>query len=281
MKDRDMMDRTRIEELLADRATGDLSPSDAVELSELLREHPELDGDAYERTAGELAAGLAGLDPDTLPGELADRLVRDGEAFFTPAASRGGISGGRPPVRMEPVGKSEEPVGKSARAPWVAWSGWIVAAAASIAWLVALENRAAIVEPMVTPTVADVRSDLIERAANVFDWTATEDPAASGASGDVVWSDAAQTGVMRIAGLAANDPRVTQYQLWVFDEERDERFPVDGGVFDIPAGQGEVLVPIRVAVPVTKAELFAITVEKPGGVVVSDRERIVLVAQAT
>jgi hypothetical protein len=36
-----------------------------------------------------------------------------------------------------------------------------------------------------------------------------------------------------------------------------------------------------VAVPVTKATLFAVTVERPGGVVVSDRERIVLVAQAT
>lgn len=264
-----MMDRTRIEELLADRATGDLSPSDAAELSELLREHPEIDADAYERIAGELAAGLAGLDPDTLPTELADRLVRDGEAFFTPDGSAGGISGGGPPV------------GKSARAPWVAWSGWIVAAAASIAWFIALENRATVVEPMAPPTVAEVRSDLIERAAYVFDWTATEDPAATGASGDVVWSDAAQAGVMRIAGLEANDPQVTQYQLWVFDEERDERFPVDGGVFDIPAGQGEVLVPVRVAVPVGKATLFAVTVEKPGGVVVSDRERIVLVAQVT
>ena len=264
MKDRDMMDRTRIEELLADRATGDLSPADAAELKELLREHPELDADAYERVAAELAAGLAGIEPDTLPEALADRLVKDGESFFTPDGSVGQAPDIRP-----------------GRAPWVTWSGWVVAAAAAVAWFLALDSRAPVVEPAAPPTVADVRSGLIDQAATLLDWTATEDPAASSASGDVVWSDAAQAGVMRIAGLEANDPGVNQYQLWVFDEERDERFPVDGGVFDIPAGQDEVLVPIRVAVPVTKATLFAVTVERPGGVVVSDRERIVLVAQAT
>ena len=45
------------------------------------------------------------------------------------------------------------------------------------------------------------------------------------------------------------------------DEARDERFPVDGGVFDIPVGGTEVLVPIRAAVPVTQATLFAVTVQ--------------------
>jgi anti-sigma-K factor RskA len=50
-------------------------------------------------------------------------------------------------------------------------------------------------------------------------------------------------------------------------------------VFDIPAGVGEVIVPIRVRVPVADATLFAVTVEPAGGVVVSTRERIVLLAQ--
>ena len=264
MKDRDMVDMTRIEELLADRATGDLSPEDAAELNKLLQEHPELDADAYERVAAELAAGLAGAAPDTLPDALADRLVADGESFFAPDRT-----------------VDATPDIQPGRGSWVAWSGWIVAAAAAIAWALALDSRVSVVEPVDPPTVAEVRAGLIDQAATLLDWTATQDPAALSASGDVVWSDDAQAGVMRIAGLEANDPGVNQYQLWVFDEERDERFPVDGGVFDIPAGQDEVLVPIRVAVPVTKATLFAVTVEKPGGVVVSDRERIVLVAQAT
>ncbi|MEM7228940.1 MAG: anti-sigma factor, partial [Planctomycetota bacterium] len=80
-------------------------------------------------------------------------------------------------------------------------------------------------------------------------------------------------------GLEANDPSVMQYQLWIFDAERSADHPVDGGVFDIPAGGGEVIVPIDPKLAVSDATLFAITVEQPGGVVVSARERIVLLAQ--
>ena len=54
---------------------------------------------------------------------------------------------------------------------------------------------------------------------------------------------------------------------------------MDGGVFDVPPGADEVIVPIRARLPVGEAVLFAITVEPPGGVVVSTRERIALVAQ--
>ena len=85
---------------------------------------------------------------------------------------------------------------------------------------------------------------------------------------------------MRFSGLQANAPTDFQYQLWIFDAERDERFPVDGGVFDIPVGQDEVVVPIDARLPVGEATLFAVTVEAPGGVVVSDRSRIAVVASA-
>lgn len=84
---------------------------------------------------------------------------------------------------------------------------------------------------------------------------------------------------MHIEGLPANDPGTLQYQLWIFDKDRDERYPVDGGVFDIPAGATAVDVPIRATLAVDEPVLFAVTVEKPGGVMVSSRERIVLVAK--
>lgn len=96
----------------------------------------------------------------------------------------------------------------------------------------------------------------------------------------MVWSDTEQRGYMRIRGLAANDVTRAQYQLWIFDPRRDERYPVDGGVFDIPAGSEEVIVPIVAKLDVRGPTLFAVTVEAPGGVVVSARERIVLVAKA-
>ena len=83
---------------------------------------------------------------------------------------------------------------------------------------------------------------------------------------------------MRFTGLAVNDPTQYQYQLWIFDKARDEKFPVDGGVFDV-SSTGEVTVVISPKLHVTDATLFAVTIEKPGGVVVSKRERIVVTAQ--
>jgi hypothetical protein len=85
---------------------------------------------------------------------------------------------------------------------------------------------------------------------------------------------------MRLAGVAVNDPRLKQYQLWIFDRAQDERYPIDGGVFDVPTG-GEVIVPIRAPIRVVEPYLFAVTEEKPGGVVVSRRDPIVLLGDAS
>ena len=52
---------------------------------------------------------------------------------------------------------------------------------------------------------------------------------------------------------------------------------MDGGVFDVRGD--EVVIPIHAAVRVFEPKLFAVTVERPGGVVVSKRERIVLTAE--
>jgi hypothetical protein len=84
---------------------------------------------------------------------------------------------------------------------------------------------------------------------------------------------------MRFRDLLANDPDQYQYQLWIFDAERDERYPIDGGVFDVRGDGEEVIVPIRAKLQVLQPAMFAVTVERPGGVVVSNRERICLVAK--
>jgi anti-sigma-K factor RskA len=83
---------------------------------------------------------------------------------------------------------------------------------------------------------------------------------------------------MVFRNMRRNDPTTEQYQLWIFDKDRDERYPVDGGVFDITES-GECIVPIHAAVQVNEAALFAVTIERPGGVVVSDRSRLPLLAQ--
>jgi Anti-sigma-K factor rskA len=131
------------------------------------------------------------------------------------------------------------------------------------------------------PSPAEARTRLLAEATDVVRtaWGATGDDAGKGETGEVIWSNARQEGYMTFRTVATNDPKTSQYQLWIFDGERDERYPVDGGVFDVDTSKGEVTIPISAKVAVAKPTLFAVTVEKPGGVVVSKRERIVVLAK--
>ena len=114
-----------------------------------------------------------------------------------------------------------------------------------------------------------------------------------GVAGEVVWSDDLDEGYMTIAGIEPNDPSEFQYQLWIFDADRRSgdlpqfraeglpelltQRPVDGGVFDVRVTDaGEVIVPIDAKLPVGEAKIFAVTKERPGGVVVSDRDIVFL-----
>jgi len=145
--------------------------------------------------------------------------------------------------------------------------GWLVAAAAALL-AVFLGRRDAV------PTTAELRTALLDQPDAVhLEWSAPDPSSAAG--GDLVWSQTRQAGVMRLRNLAPNDPSQEQYQLWIFDASQEN--PVDGGVFDVAGA--EVLVPIDAKLRVATPTLFAVTREKPGGVVVSDRQRIVLVAE--
>ena len=94
----------------------------------------------------------------------------------------------------------------------------------------------------------------------------------------VVWDSTRQAGYLDLQGLASTDPRKGVYQLWIFDDERDERYPVDGGIFSIDGSSKSTIIPIRPAIEVKRPTLFAVTLEPPGGVVVSDRQRLLLTA---
>jgi len=252
----------RKNELLADRALQGLSELEARELETLGGAGDE----SFDYAAG--AAALAELgELEAMPAGLAEKVLAQ-------AKGRGASA----PVRPAPV--AHRPRWDRGRT-----LGWLAAAAAAVVavfgWMrpptIVKDIQVVEVAPRV-PTAAEARQALLAQATDVktIAWSATPDPAAKGADGDVVWSPSKQQGYMRIRGLAANDPRAQQYQLWIFDGTRDQRYPVDGGVFDVR--DGEVVVPIKAPIEVREPKLFAITVEKPGGVVVSNRERIVLTA---
>jgi hypothetical protein len=58
---------------------------------------------------------------------------------------------------------------------------------------------------------------------------------------------------------------------------------VDGGVFNTPQASvmGDVIIPFEAKLPVGKPAAFVVTVEQPGGVVVSKQERVLALAQVT
>ena len=97
-------------------------------------------------------------------------------------------------------------------------------------------------------------------------------------SGDAVWSDERQEGYLHFKGLPPNDKHTQQYQLWIFDETQSEKTPIDGGVFDVNEN-GEVVIPIHATLRVKNPKAFAVTIEKPGGVVVSDRSKIAAIGK--
>ena len=91
------------------------------------------------------------------------------------------------------------------------------------------------VEVPVEPKASELREALqqADPKALRLAWANTKDPLAGAATGDVVWSNAKQEGYMRFSGLPKNDPTKQQYQLWIFDKDRSDKTPVDGGVFEI------------------------------------------------
>jgi hypothetical protein len=307
----DEMQAFRAQELLMQRATEGLSDAEAAELAALGAD----DDVSYDLAAA--AIDIATIRIEDMPAGVADKiLVSAGvkQAGFAPTTLPGiqmpsprptpipqqapppssltgllpaasGVSAAMPVVEA-PIIPIAERAKKRSRAPmivaWTAAAAGIALGAGAFLWA---SNKAPevitekVYVEVAKPTPAQARKDLLAAATDVktLAWTATTDPFATGAAGDVVWSPSKQEGYMRFTGLATNDPKLLQYQLWIFDKDRDDKYPVDGGVFDV-GPDGEVVVKISPKLRVNEPVLFAVTVEAPGGVVVSKRERIVVTA---
>lgn len=244
--------RKELDALLVQRASQGLNPGESRRLDQLLAEFPDVDEEWADRVVGELEAEAAAPHEAALSPKLREALLAGG-----PEGSRDDSG-----VRALPL---------RSRVPVTAWAGWAIAAAVAGLWI---GQSGPPVE--LGPTFSSVAalSD-----AMVVEWVPGADATGAQVTGEVVWSSTAQAGLMRFRGLAANMSGEYQYQLWIFDEGRDPRYPVDGGVFDMPVGSAEVEVPIQAKLAVSNPTLFAVTVERPGGVVVSGRERISTLAQ--
>lgn len=247
------MEQERLLELLADRAIGELSPGDTAELDSLL---VRADGEpGYEELIGGLV--LAADDPSEgeIPESLRSDLQRRGE----------GMVAGAPLARIEPQSTSG------------GWVGWTVAAAAvllaAIGWLRPPTAPMVPVGPSPAERLAALET---EPDTVVIPLEGQGELEAAGRAGELVWNERLQEGFLRLSALPSNDPSDLQYQLWIFDETR-ETYAVDGGVFNVSLPPtGEAVVPFEPKLSVGRAAAFAVTKERPGGVVVTDQSGLVL-----
>lgn len=250
-------DDPRLLELLADRALTGLSTEGEVELSRLAAEWPEADLESLERTAAEIDLALAGAAVDV---PLSDRLrgdvLRQADEHFRAAR------------RLRDPSAVGEGIGRS-------WAGWVLAFAAGLLAVLGWWPRLGTTS--LDPGTSGWRDVAVLPDAVRVPWGPGGDPTGADVKGEVVWSTDRQRGFMVISGLAPNDPTEAQYQLWIFDRNQDEATPIDGGVFDVSTS-GETVVSIDAKLEVAAPYLFAVTVEKPGGVVVSDRSRLAAAA---
>ena len=261
-------------DLLASRSLFGLEENEHTTLGRLLVQYPEVDPECMDRTAALVMPGNLDDEIPDLPSDVAAKIR---------ASMPKGTGDVRPANRNETVAVDEsQSTGhvELRRDKANAWSrvlavgGWVAAAAL----LLLLLFPSYFGNSSREPTMAELRMELFAQHPDTFerDWAATEDESAKEASGSVVWSNEAQQGFMTFRGLQPNDANVQQYQLWIFDDEQEH--PIDGGVFDVPPGEAEITIPIAAKLRVSKPTVFAVTVEKPGGVVVSKKERIALLA---
>lgn len=245
----------RLFDLMRERAIFGLGDDEQSEMNRLAARHSDVDVECYDRAAAALDIVFSERRCAPMPKSLASRIAA--------SAPKSAPSVAAAPVRARPTG-------------WVTWTGWVAAAAATILAIVGWTREPS---PKAPEQVALELQREVDAALDhlVLPWKPTEDPDGRVVKGELHWSTALQKGYMRFRGLPSNDPREKQYQLWIFDKPRGTDHPVDGGVFDVAAG--EVVIPIDAKIRVSDPALFAVTAEPPGGVVVSKREHIVSLAQ--
>lgn len=263
-------------ELLAGKVLGDLSPEEIDELKKFEANQYRDELLELEQTAAGLQLAFQDANIEAMPEALRRTVLLDAPRYLpaktgltTPAHADASF-GQQTNTRKTEVARM--PIQFSTR-EMIAW----MACAASLLLTCSLwiANQASLPAKI---ALSDARNALIDGATDLVrvDWKEGKTPLESQVTGDVVWSNERQAGYMRFRGLLKNEPTKEQYQLWIIDPSRDDE-PIDGGVFDIESS-GEVIVQIDAKLKVINPAAFAITIEKPGGVVVSTQERLPLLA---
>ena len=266
MKTRRLPSDDRILDLLADETTVGLADHELAQLDDYFHAHADEDRDG-------LACAAAAIHLATLP-DVSDPPPALMAALASQAAAHFARQAITPSGASHPGGHQRAPFSRSSQ-PWkrLAIAALVVIAVGG--WWLALSRKSDTTD---VPGPIEQLAMLESEARDVVHapWASDQEGYES-VAGEVIWSDSKQCGFMRLSALPVNDPKVAQYQLWIVDPDRDKN-PVDGGVFNITDALHEVLVPIDAKLNVSRPTVFAITLEKPGGVVVSDGPLLVIAA---
>ncbi len=285
--------KERMLELLSYQAIFELNEEERVELNRLKNQFPHLaDNNSFELAAASI--GMSDIRIVEMPESLRLKILKNAENYFDyklEAREFSSIETDSRPAAINPepnfVEVSPAVVEKS---PFWQWFGWGLAVAASILlainlWTTRFQPQTEIAKDtktIQTPTpelsIAQKRDQLVAAAPDIIKAKVESPKDNKDLSGDVVWSNSLQKGYITFRGLPANNPAKETYQLWIFDETQDDKYPVSGGVFDVNEN-GEIIVPINAELKIKNPVMFALTGEKPGGVVVSDRKKLVALAK--
>jgi hypothetical protein len=306
------VERARLAELAVERWLKGLGAPESMEFETLRARYPTLDIDSLEAVAATLQVRLAD-NPEPLPERVRVKLAKGADDYFGPRAMSSDDLSGGDIDRMSTSARFWLAYGgwlTAAASLLVSVTMWVerprqapriatpppVASAirqAPISPSIAASSPEQVKSVPDTKTSITPRAELADAATEraqfmrAHAWLLQRsflpgsDPTGQAVTGDVVWDAKSQTGYMRFHGLRPNNPNIEQYQLWIFDARRDERFPVDGGVFNVSSASGDEVIRITARLNVEVPLMFVVTVERRGGVVVSDRSRVAAVAHST
>ncbi len=252
-----------LDNLFAGRILGDLTTEEERELIARDSQETEIEVERLERVAAAIQLAFEDRRHTPLPKSLCDKILHD---------SKSQLSASREQVRLG--GKSKTLVMSDYTLTRREVFAWLcMAASLLVAFGLMYSGRGGSLSSLASKRARLLKADteLIQVA-----WAPGKTPFDQPVTGDVVWSNERQEGYMRFTNLPVNDPTKEQYQLWIIDPSRDDE-PIDGGVFDVNS-KGEVIIEIHEKLKVISPKAFAITVEKPGGVVVSTQENLPLLA---
>lgn len=276
----------KLRDLLCDQAIFGLTEDDAKQLAELSDSaNSSVDAHTLELAAASILLAETSLD-EPMPAHLEARILEKAKEHFSLKAE----ASVHESIHDQPT-RSFQWVEPKPRSLFVNWFGWAVAAAACVALAVNVYFTRGTatdiggVRPTPTPVVeeklgpAQQRERLLASATDITraEWGPGNVKEIAAVAGDVVWSDAKQAGFLTIKGVPVNDANKEAYQLWIFDETQSDKTPIDGGVFNVTA-EGEIIIPIDAKLRARNPKAFAVTIEQPGGVVVSERKKVVALA---